>query len=89
MGTVQLVNKSTIKSSILPLVWIFKYKYDNAGYLVKHKARLYVYGDLQKTELLVLPEIARQMLWWKRFFATIHFDTQQQMVIHYDNKQTL
>ena len=29
---------------------MFKYKFNDAGYLIKHKARLYVRGDLQKTE---------------------------------------
>ena len=40
--TFKLKSKSTIRASILPLVWIFKYKFDDEGYLVKHKARLYV-----------------------------------------------
>ena len=42
-----------------------------------------------EAELLALSETARQTLWWKRFFASIKFDTQQQLVIHCDNKQTL
>ena len=49
-GTFKLTSKSSTKSTVLPLVWIFKYKFDDEGYLVKHKARLYVRGDLQKTE---------------------------------------
>lgn len=35
---------------VIPLTWVFKYKFDTEGYLVKHKARLYVRGDLQVTE---------------------------------------
>jgi Reverse transcriptase (RNA-dependent DNA polymerase)/GAG-pre-integrase domain len=31
----------------LPLLWVFKYKFDTDGYLVKFKARLCVRGDLQ------------------------------------------
>ena len=42
-----------------------------------------------EAELLALSETARQTLWWKRFFATIQFDTQQPMVIYCDNKMTL
>ena len=38
--------------------------------------------------LLALPEAARQTLWWKRFIATIQFNTQQPMAIYCDNKQT-
>ena len=45
-GTFKLTSRSTTQSAIVPLVWIFKYKFNNDGYLVKHKARLYVRGDL-------------------------------------------
>ena len=34
----------------IPTTWVFKYKFDNEGYLVKHKARLCARGDLQQTE---------------------------------------
>jgi hypothetical protein len=36
--------------STLPLLWIFKYKFNVDGFLVKYKARLYVREDLQVTE---------------------------------------
>ena len=32
---------------ILPLMWVFTYKLDEDGYLLKYKARLVVRGDLQ------------------------------------------
>ena len=32
----------------LPLTWVWKYKFDEDGYLSKHKARLCVRGDLEK-----------------------------------------
>jgi Reverse transcriptase (RNA-dependent DNA polymerase). len=32
----------------LPLTWVFTYKFDSNGLLVKHKARICVRGDLQK-----------------------------------------
>lgn len=32
---------------VLPLKWVFTYKIDDAGYLVRHKARICVRGDLQ------------------------------------------
>jgi hypothetical protein len=34
----------------LPLTWVFKYKFDEGGYLSKFKARVYVRGDLQMTK---------------------------------------
>ena len=49
-GTFKLATRATVRSEILPLVWVFKYKFDNDGYLLKHKARLCVRGDLRKTE---------------------------------------
>jgi hypothetical protein len=33
---------------VLPLMWVFTYKCDQDGYLVKYKARLCIRGDLQK-----------------------------------------
>jgi hypothetical protein len=36
-----------IQEEILPLMWLFSYKFDEDGYLYKHKARLVVRGDLQ------------------------------------------
>jgi hypothetical protein len=36
---------------ILPLKWVFTYKFDSNGLLVKHKARICVRGDLQKVTL--------------------------------------
>jgi len=36
-----------ILEEILPLMWLFSYKFDEDGYLYKHKARLVVRGDLQ------------------------------------------
>lgn len=32
---------------VLPLKWVFTHKSDDAGYLVRHKARICVRGDLQ------------------------------------------
>ena len=49
-GTFKLASRTDANSEILPLVWVFKYKFDNNGYLLKHKSRLCVRGDLQKTE---------------------------------------
>lgn len=34
----------------IPTTWVFKYKFDNEGYLLKHKARLCARGDLQHTD---------------------------------------
>lgn len=38
------------KCTPIPTTWVFKYKFDNEGYLIKHKARLCVRGDLQRTD---------------------------------------
>jgi hypothetical protein len=35
----------------IPLRWVFKYKVDDFGYIVKYKARLCVRGDLQENKL--------------------------------------
>ena len=32
---------------ILPLLWVFSYKFDQDGYLLKLKARIYIRGDLK------------------------------------------
>jgi hypothetical protein len=37
---------------ILPLAWIFRYKFDNDGFLTKFKARICVCGNFQKPNLL-------------------------------------
>lgn len=34
----------------IPTTWVFKYKFDEEGYLIKYKARLCARGDLQKTQ---------------------------------------
>src|SRR4051812_16423490 len=36
-------------NEVLPLIWTFKYKPDDEGYLRKYKARVCVRGDLQAT----------------------------------------
>jgi hypothetical protein len=51
-GTFELkpTQDSMDKPTPLPLIWIFKYKFDTDGYLSQFKARLCVRGDLQLTE---------------------------------------
>ena len=50
-GTFKTVPKAEASNEqILPLKWVFKYKFNSNGYLQKHKARLCVCGDLQITE---------------------------------------
>ncbi|ERF70143.1 hypothetical protein EPUS_00330 [Endocarpon pusillum Z07020] len=48
--TFKWVNKEAVTAMPLPLLWVFKYKFDTDGYLIKFKARLCVRGDLQSTE---------------------------------------
>lgn len=38
------------KRTPIPTTWVFKYKFDDQGFLIKYKARLCARGDLQKTE---------------------------------------
>src|SRR5208282_3429447 len=49
--TFKYVEKSNIndKLPLLPLMWVFTYKFDQDGFLLKHKARLVARGDLQYT----------------------------------------
>jgi hypothetical protein len=42
-------NSATADTEILPLMWVFTYKFDKDGYLYQYKARLCVRGDLQET----------------------------------------
>ena len=50
-GTFEYIEKSKVDDTKdpLPLMWVFTYKFDQDGYLLKHKARLVARGDLQYT----------------------------------------
>src|SRR5436189_4385344 len=49
-GTFEYIDKSKVdKQEPLPLMWVFTYKLDQDGYLIKYKARLVARGDLQYT----------------------------------------
>ena len=45
-ATFELVDYPSHKQ-VLPLKWVFTYKFDDAGCLIRHKARICVRGDLQ------------------------------------------
>ena len=47
-NTFQTVPK-TKETKTLPVMWVFSYKYDTNGFLLKYKARICVRGDLQQT----------------------------------------
>jgi hypothetical protein len=48
MNTWTPVPKNSIdQAEVLPLKWVFKYKFDDQGFLSKFKARICVRGDLQ------------------------------------------
>ena len=48
--TFEYINKSKVdKQESLPLMWVFTYKFDQDGYLIKYKAQLVARGDLQYT----------------------------------------
>ena len=40
------------EKQVLPITWVFRYKFDNDGFLTKFKARLCVCGNFQKPNLL-------------------------------------
>jgi hypothetical protein len=47
MHTFQEVEKP-VGNQVLPLLWVFTYKFDTDGYVTKFKTRICVRGDLQK-----------------------------------------
>jgi hypothetical protein len=42
-----------------------------------------------EAELLSITFAAKEAMWWTRFFASIHFDTEQDLSINCDNLQTI
>src|SRR5208337_1339058 len=48
MGVWRLLNSGRVEKP-LPLKWVFTYKFDEGGHLIKCKARIYVRRDLQET----------------------------------------
>ena len=48
-GTFTAVGELPEGAQILPLLWVFQYKFDQDGTLVKYKARLCIRGDLQRS----------------------------------------
>lgn len=48
-NTWEIVDRSDVPfgEKIIPLAWVFTYKIDPDGYLIKHKARIVARGDLQ------------------------------------------
>src|ERR1700726_3663337 len=50
-GTFEYIDDKVVDNTEtpLPLLWVFKYKFDSDGYLTKFKARLCARGDLQPT----------------------------------------
>ncbi len=42
-----------------------------------------------KTELLTLTRIVKKVMWWRRFFEVIRFDSMKTLHIRCDNRQTL
>jgi hypothetical protein len=50
-GTFEFADKASVPQGKLPipLMWVFSYKFDSDGYVLKYKARILVRGDLQVT----------------------------------------
>ena len=49
MMTLQIIDRAEAKLKPLPLIWVWRYKFDKHGFLEKFKARICVRGDLQPT----------------------------------------
>jgi hypothetical protein len=47
MQILEVIERSQATSKPLPLTWVFTYKFDKKGFLLKFKARICVRGDLQ------------------------------------------
>ena len=85
-GTYELVDRPTdVKKDVLPLMWVFTYKTDADGYLLKTKARICVRGDLQmlsteeKRAATLAAKTARLML---ALTAAFNLDTRQMDAIN-------
>ena len=50
-GVFQPVSCWNTSSKLLPLKWVFTYKFDTDGFLQKFKARICICGDLQRRSL--------------------------------------
>jgi hypothetical protein len=49
-GVFKKINRNAIGGKqVIPLTWVFKYKFDEDGFCTKFKARVCVRGDLQIT----------------------------------------
>ena len=46
-GTWRPANRPSAHGKVLPLTWVFKYKFKDDGFVSKFKARVCVRGDLQ------------------------------------------
>lgn len=42
-----------------------------------------------EAELLAISRTGKEAIWWKRFFESIKFDTEEKLVIKCDNRQTI
>jgi hypothetical protein len=42
-----------------------------------------------ETKLLILSRIAKKIIWWRRFFESIQYDSMKKLHIRCDNRQTL
>ena len=47
---VPIDDTSKAEKVFIPTTWIYKYKFDEQGFLIKYKAQLCARGDLQHTE---------------------------------------
>ena len=48
-NTFWIIKLTTAIPKLLPLMWVFTYKFDDDDYLIKYKARIVARGDLQQS----------------------------------------
>ena len=47
MKILEIIERSKATTKPLPLTWVFTYKFNKHGFLLKFKTRIYIRGDLQ------------------------------------------
>ncbi len=50
----RVINSEDAKSKPIPLKWVFMYKVDSGGFLIRYRARIVVRGNLQDNETIIL-----------------------------------
>lgn len=70
---------SKVNKKPIPTTWVFRYKFDNQGYLIKYKARLCARGDLQHINQDTFAATLAACIFWAlmAIVAAFNLDTRQ------------